>query len=46
MAVNRVAMALSAAEEAAAQAEFASGALQEAVQEYESLSSIDEGYDG
>lgn len=37
-----MASALSAAESAAAQAEVASGRLQEAMEEYDSLSSFDE----
>ena len=39
---NKVALALSAAEDAAAQAEIASGRLQKAMQEYQSLSSYEE----
>jgi len=42
LAQDRVASALSAAESAAAQAEVASGRLQEAMEEYDSLSSFDE----
>ncbi|UPR02726.1 hypothetical protein HOP50_10g60530 [Chloropicon primus] len=42
LAENKVAMALSAAEDAAAQAEIASGRLEKAMLEYESLSSYSE----
>ena len=38
---NKVALALSAAEQAAAQAEIASGRLQKAMREYQTLSSVD-----